>query len=213
VISGSPTGTYSSGGKDYAYFTFTGNGTLVVSSGGLAEILVVGGGGGCADSDNADAGGGGGGVRFGLFDVPAGSHTVTVGAGGAGTGASTGAVLSTVGGFSAVGTVIKIGGGSRAYSRLSSLINFNPDGGGGGGGGTAVTAYSTVNAIQAGAGAGGEVFGSNRWDGLDNDYTGSTVTYGTGGEGNGAGAANTGEGGAYRGLAGGSGVVIVRVEI
>lgn len=57
VISGTPTGTYSSGGKNYAYFSFTGNGTLTVASAGLADVLVVGGGGGGA---SGQCGGGGG---------------------------------------------------------------------------------------------------------------------------------------------------------
>jgi hypothetical protein len=46
VINGSPTGTYADGGVNYAYFTFTANGTLTVNSAGFADVLCVGGGGG-----------------------------------------------------------------------------------------------------------------------------------------------------------------------
>lgn len=213
ISSPAATGQYTDGSGDtWDYFTFTASGSLVVDTEGLVQILAVGGGGGCADSSGANAGGGGGGVRFGIFEATAATHTVTIGAGGAGISGS-GSKISSFGGETSVGTIVKIGGGSNSYARNGSLINFGSHGGGGGGGATAVTNYGTVNPLQAGAGAGGTVFGSNNWDGLANDYTGSSVTYGTGGEGNGAGSANTGDGGAYQGLAGGSGIVVVRVKV
>ncbi|MGH7943611.1 MAG: glycine-rich domain-containing protein [Opitutaceae bacterium] len=96
---------------DYLIHTFTGNGTFSLPGGGAvtAEILLIGGGGG-----GRQGGGGGGGVRnlFGQI-INAGSHTVTVGNGGAG-GSS-----ATNGGNSSFGAMISHGGGAGGQGGAS----------------------------------------------------------------------------------------------
>jgi len=81
------TGTFSSGGISYKYITFTGIGELIVDQAGFADILVIGGGGG---GGHMGGGGGAGGYFSSNAYVAAGTLTVTIGAGGAGSPANTG---------------------------------------------------------------------------------------------------------------------------
>jgi len=193
-ISGSPTGTYSSGGVNYAYYSITATGSLVVDSEGLADVLVVAGGGG---GNTVADGGGGGGSQNALGQsilLPAGTYTITIGAGGSGTSSSVG----NNGTQTTFDTLVRCnpgGGGNKT--------NFGQPGGGGQGGG--------------GAGGGSTGIGGNIV-GLTSSITGTSVEYGRGGAGvGGAGAANTGTGGGGSsggsGSNGGSGVVIVRVKV
>ena len=128
-ISGTPTGTYSSGGKDYAYFTFTGNGSLIVTKPGFIDYLIVGGGGGGGTGVggvNNGGGGGAGGYRCSLsgensggggsaepqFYLSSGSYTVTVGAGGA---------TDTVGQNSSIAGIVSVGGAKGATSAIAVM--------------------------------------------------------------------------------------------
>lgn len=265
VIQGTATGTYSSGGKNYAYYSFTGNGSLTVNTSGFADILVVGGGGGGAGTGGEDSGGGGaGGFLTGQVFLDAGSHTVTIGGGG--TVRTTDTVYNGVGNASRIGMFGVNGGGSaqrdgsgvRAFSGGSGgaasgsspaignalIPGQGNDGGnctdsanaGGGGGGAGAVGASATSGTNIAGGAGG--------DGLASSITGTSTYYaggggggsrvstkGAGGLGGGgaggqtsvnatAGTANTGGGGgggsASAGsvsAAGGSGIVIVRVEV
>jgi hypothetical protein len=70
---------------DATIYTFTGNGTITVDVAGIADVLLVAGGGaggGAANNNTGGGGGGGGGVLSGTVFIPAGGHSVTVGAGG-----------------------------------------------------------------------------------------------------------------------------------
>ena len=85
-FSDAATGTYSSGGFNYKYLTYTASGTLTVTRAGLCDLLVIGGGGGGGSSASGNGSGGGAGGYLEVTDayLPAGTLTVTVGAGGIG---------------------------------------------------------------------------------------------------------------------------------
>lgn len=209
ATTGSPgTGTFTDGnGFEWDYYEFTGNGSIEITQAGYMDILVVGGGGGGATDTISgrvtQAGGGAGGVRYGVRYFSAGTATVLVGAGGAG---STGGGISSSGSSSSLGSIDAGGGGkSLAFSESISQISQDGDGAGGSPGGLAVS--STTSYTQEGGGAGGA---TNNYDGLSLNYKGSSVTYGVGGIGT-APVANTGSGGAYTGGTGATGVVIVKV--
>jgi hypothetical protein len=169
VFSGAATGTYTG----FAYKTFVSSGTLTVTTAGFADILIGAGGGGCGGDTGANAinaGGGGGGGIFGggvtTVFLPVGTHTVTVGAGGA-------RWTQQGGGPSRIAFMAAVGGGlGWGYSTLTSYVNGAFGGCGGGGsnisttaqpGGTAMasqgfnggTGSSTQNATGGGGGGGG----------------------------------------------------------
>jgi hypothetical protein len=236
-FSNAATGTYSSGGVDYKYLTFTASSTLTVTRAGLADLLIIGGGGG---GGNAAGGGAGGYLTITDAYLAAGSVTVTVGAGGA---------VEKEGVTSRIGSYYVAGGGSIGYVNDGTL---------GGSGGGATTAGKTGGAgiptlgnnggngaTTAGGGGGGAGgvgsnastgAGGNGGAGLSSSITGSSVARAGGGGGGGtssggtasdgggagsvntgtAGTANTGGGGGggwnVASGAGGSGIVIVRVR-
>lgn len=99
-FSNTATGTYSSGGIDYKYVSFTSSGTLTISEAGYADILLVGGGVSGGDSNR---GGYGGAVIEGSVFLEAGSYSVVIGAGGSG--------LQGGGGASHIGTKFAAGTG------------------------------------------------------------------------------------------------------
>lgn len=213
-INATPTGSFTDGGISYEYYRFTSNSSLTVNTGGLIDVLVVGGGGGSASASFGDAGGGGaGGVRFGTFEVTASTFTVTVGAGGAAGSIGQGSIGSP-GTASSFGSVLKAGGGSFSTGLNGTPTSpAAPNGGGGSSGGISID----DNASRNGGGAGGTTYGSNGYDGISLNYTGSTVEYGRGGTSGGTAVANTGSGGHYvtnsSTAAGANGVVIVRVRV
>jgi len=230
------TGTFSSGGIDYKFITFTGSGELIVDQAGFADILVIGGG----NSGGLSRGGGGGAGGYLLAEnhyLGIGTTTVTVG--GAGSPSRLGNLISTPGGVGGAGGA---GGGSGASgggggglsstaggTGVAGLGNNGGSGdsggqGGGGGGSGAVGGNAT-----AGAGGAGGV-------GTSSSITGSAVFRAAGGGGreaaggNGGGGAgvggavgvnatiNTGSGGggggaSFAGGLGASGIVIVRVVV
>ncbi len=176
----------------YRIHTFTSSGTLEVTTGGNVEVLVVAGGGGSGGvgGQSASGAGGAGGFVTQSVLVAAGSHTVTVGNGGAG-GANTG-LRGSQGGNSSVFSITAIGGGGGGGG-LSGHRNGGSGGSGGGGGGgdTAVGGAGTAGQGTAGgagqaAGGGAGVAGSestenNRSRGLQSRITGSAVWYAGGG--------------------------------
>ena len=61
------TGTYTDGGVDYKYKTYTGTGSITIDQAGFADLVMVAGGGGGAAMNNyskANAGGGGAGAAL-----------------------------------------------------------------------------------------------------------------------------------------------------
>ena len=199
---GSPTITTSG---IYTIYKFTGSGTITFGKAGLlSDLLCVGGGGG------ASTGGGGAGGYLAVPSayVPAGSNTVTVGAGGA---ASGGANYGNQGVASRIGPYYGVGGGAAG---INNSKGFNGGSGGGGAytsgvGGSADqgSAGGTGNTNAAGGGGGAGAVGSNAPSanaggaggaGTSNSISGSAVTYAGGGGGGGAtsgGAGGTGGGG------------------
>jgi hypothetical protein len=229
------TGTYSSGGKNYKYLTFTASGTLTVDTAGIADILVVGGGGASGGSVSSGRCGGGGGAGGFAYLTSAyltvGTLTVTIGAGGAG-----GANDGTDGTHSRLDQYATGGGGGGSQNSASQGHNGISGGGGGDGSrlkGLSVNTYRGNDGADGGgsgtAGGGGgssaAASTSTGGAGTSNSITNSAVTYAAGGDGgttgSGAsvpGAANTGDGATGPGTTGngangGSGVVIVRVEV
>lgn len=132
IDGGDTDGTY--GSFHCEIFTTTGSRTLTVSgSAGPVMFVLVGGGGGASHG-----GGGGGGVIDHWWEdvmVDPGTYTVSIGAGGSGTSASsdtrgTAGGNTTFAGFTAVG-----GGGGGAYGATQANGGNGGSGGGGGGGG------------------------------------------------------------------------------
>jgi len=212
ISSPAATGNYTDGnGVEWNYYTFTSSGTLTVSTAGFADILVVGGGGGGARSLSSYMGGGGGGVRYGIFELPATSLTVTVGPGGASLSNTSNAnpVAGATGGESSVGSILIVGGGQGGYGSQSSSTNVNVPGTGGGGSAGGTRNNGTVGNAN-GAGAGGTVTGAAEIDGISLSYTGSAVEYGEGGN---SGVGSAAGAGGWSPTNGVDGIVIVRVQI
>ena len=190
-------------GKNYRLGTWT-TATLkqlAALSPGLAEIACIGAGGGGAYR----AQGGAGAVRWGSFWIPAGVHAITVGTGGV-QGDNTG----SDGGWSAIGDLLRAGGGMGGMGGNASqatAAKSAPDGGGSGGG----MQINTWGGPVDGGGAGGSGFPGSPTTGVILRITGFAVEYGkvaapnTPGSSGGAGA-NVAENGA-------DGALYVRWEI
>lgn len=119
-----------SGGNTIHTFTTSGTFTVISGTTGNISILVVGGGGGGGGvSAGGDAGGGAGGVIYNAtYSVTNGTHSVTVGSGGA---------AGSNGNNSIFETLTAVGGGLGANSN-------GANGGNGGSGGGAGASTSTV---------------------------------------------------------------------
>jgi hypothetical protein len=206
-FSDAATGTYTDGGINYKYKTYTGSGTVTITKAGLCDVLVVGSGGGGKVTGLVRSGGGGGGFDERSLTLTTGTKTVTVGAGGA-TGAD-GNITELVGD-------LKCGGGGRAeaFQTSISVYGFDSPASGGNGAAGMFSIHTGGVVLQLpGNGCGGTVFGATRSSGRASLITGSSVSRGAGGAATGAaGAANTGNGGDGGANAGGSGVVIIRVR-
>jgi len=210
------TGTYTDGGIDYKYITFTGSGSLVVDQAGFADILVVGGGGGGGSVASKKAYGGAGGmVYIENHYFQAATFTATIGAG----GSTTNDTVSDQGNTSSLDQIIGAGGGS-GFSSGSTRFGI---GGGSGGGSTLSANYVGVGIPgmgnnggfanpAAGGGAGSAASGGTRGAGSANSITGSSVTYSTGGDSGTPVTVNSGNGHGDS-TAGDSGVIIVRVVV
>jgi hypothetical protein len=190
----------------YRVHTFLTSGTFVAGAAITIDYLVVAGGGG-GGAGHAGGGGAGGMRTAASYSLAAGSHTITVGAGGAsnahGAHSSAGAnssiaalIVSTGGG----------GGGGRSYDGSSNpartLSTGNGAGGWGGSGGGA--GYGHENGTNVG-GSGindGGTFGTVTFQGYGGGPHGAAVAGGSGGGGAGALGVN---GSGNNGGAGGAG--------
>ena len=231
-FSDAATGTYTDGGIDYKYKTYTGSGTLTITKEGLCDVLVVGGGGpGGNDGNDGNYAGGGGGAggyieSLSLY-VSAASYTISIGAGGA---ATADLRANELGSGSAFGSILAAPGGGPGGGVLSANTGVSAKSGGSGGGSYGASAglgqgaagqtifgnsggFGSDTTGGAGGGGGANAAGSNASGstggaggaGKANSFTGSSVTRAGGGGGGGTtgGAAGAGGGGAG-GNAGGS---------
>lgn len=220
---GSPTITTVAGRTVYKW---TGDGTVVIGGqGGVCDILLVGGGGsGGFQTTTGHPGGGGGGGVVALTSafLPAGTHTVTLGLGGAantvngtagniGTASRLGPYYAYGGGGGRYGNgqVQRVtgasGGGGNTDTTTTFLAGLGLDGQGNKGGETAITtAAGGGGGASAAGGAGAANVGGAGGAGVTNNFeTGSNQTYGGGGGG--TGGTTQGAGGAGGGTAGASG--------
>lgn len=216
---GAPTiDTSSRAGK--TIYKFTGSGTITIGTAGTCEYLVIGGG---------TVNGAGGLIYNTSAVLPAGTLTVTVGAGTqiSGPVQSSGAT----GNPSRLGDVVALAGGYADFNTQSG--NFNISGGSAGGsrvtgtsrsavlsgaqgnnGGQGTTGSMGASMWGGGGGAGGvggnagATSGGNGGAGSANSITGSSITYAAGGGGwgsssigtpTGNGTANTGNGASMTG--------------
>ena len=202
---GSPTITTDGSATVY---TFTGDGTIVIGTAGVATLLAVGAGGGAGQGTGDSGGGGGGGqVLSAAANLLAQTYTIKVPAGGAGGPAgnnpgSTGfaaamrSVLQACGGGGGglssgagrEGVSWYTGGGAGGYNPTAATggaANTFLDGLYAGGNATATPSYGAGGgAGNAGAGGNGSgVAGGTGGAGTANSATGVSVTYGTGGVG------------------------------
>ena len=76
--------TYSQSGNTYRAITWTSSGSLTVSEAVVVDYLVMSGGGGGAGGAGGGGGGAGGMYSATSLLLSAGTHTITIGAGGAG---------------------------------------------------------------------------------------------------------------------------------
>jgi len=158
---------------------------FVVSSAGEIDLLMVGGGGA-----GGHGGGGAGGMRvFRALQIPAGTYSVTIGAGGAGSSgadANTTSIIQTAGsGWTDLNTGIAGGG------RTATGVALNGGGGGGFGNndtGAAPTPSPEGTAI-AGTTVGTDGDQNGFYAGPGGSGTGSGFTKGGGGGGAGSGGA------------------------
>lgn len=240
---GSPTtGTYTSGGINYKFYSFTGTGSITLNKSGLIDVLAIAGGGG--GGGNGRGGGGAGGyLSADNYYIASGTYTITVGAGGAnnlqGNASSVASLFAIMGGPGFETLIGGSGGGGNSGNASyvgKGVTGQGKDGGGssstsnsgGGGGATAVGSAGSGTAGGAGgAGTSSSITGTPvTRAGGGGGYGSSTGGSGTNGGGNGgagtasgtAGSANTGGGGGGGGNspgiggAGGSGIVIIRVR-
>ena len=213
-------------------YDWTGDGSVVLGTGGLISVLVVGGGG---SGGYTIGGGGGGGGRIYQQNIvlPAGTYLIKVGAGGAAD-----ASVQRTGGTSYLGPIGAQGGqggasgqggtnyspsggcgGGGAYAQnggIASNADFgnnggngggiNTTGGGGGGGGAVGTAGTGSNAGNGGNGAASTITGTSvtlAGGGGGGSYVGGATA--TGGTGGGASGSISGVGGAATINTGGGG--------
>jgi hypothetical protein len=200
-----PTGGTITTSGNYRIHTFnsSGNFTNTIASLSVEYLIISGGaGGGAGGGVNGNGGGGGGGLRSGnstLSSVQ--DYAVVIGAGGAGTTATSGQANGSVSSFNSINT---LGGGcgqsagqsagSGATGGGGTANNTNPGtgtsgqgygggsgtsnsrGGGGGGGSGAVGVNATNDTHPAGKAGNGGAGGTS-------SITGSSVAYGGGGGG------------------------------
>ena len=194
--------------------TFNSSGTYTIPSGYSASITIeVWGGGGGGGVKSAGAKGGGGSGAYAAKDtlLPAGTYTVTVGAGG--TAAVNGGISSfttfvvAAGGTAASGTTGGAGGtiaastGARLYAGGNGANASGNNGGGGGG-----SAFSNANGGNATGSTGGTGHGNGGNGGPGSNNSGASgVTPGAGGGGK-AGPGNSSSSGT-----GANGQVVVTV--
>ena len=212
--------TWNTGGTvtedlNYIYHTFTtvGSHTLVISNTVTVDYLIVAGGG--SGGAGRGGGGGGGGVRTGTTQLSAGTHNITVGAGGVRVYAD---LQGNDGGSSSIGSISATGGGGGGgWSNTGGRSGGSGGGSSAGGtlaGGTGITGQGYAGSARynefIGGGGGGAGYAAESTGhypskdgaiGISNDITGITKYY-AGGGGGGNCLENTGAGVAYGGTYG-----------
>ena len=204
VASGGTEDYYTSNGTDYKVHIFLTSGTTTFSTnaGSIDWLVVAGGGGGAGQMG---AGGGAGGFRTGAnYSIPAGSYTITVGAGGAAGPSPASNGNGGNGGNSSIGSLIVStgGGGASGYNASSTPIDGNNGGSGGGGGSGDGVSGDGASAIAI-TPVTGEVTTVQGYAG--GDGTGPTGGAYTGGGGGGASEVGETSPNTTRGGAGGDG--------
>ena len=146
-----------SGSYRFHTFTTTGSSTFTTNKAITAQVLVVGGGGG--GGDNVGGGGGAGAAIYSpLLSIPAGSYSLTVGAGG---------LPNTIGSASIFRTLTAPGGGNGGTWRGGAGASGGCGGGGagdsglGGAGTVGFAGGSHTGNISSGGGGGMGSAGSN----------------------------------------------------
>ena len=186
-------------GQNWTAHIFTSSGTLTVTEPGLLDTLCVGGGSNRVVYSGRVSYGGGGAVRWGYQNYDeVGDYPIVIGGN---------TSVSKPGG----GYVIASGAGGRVFHNIDYKAYALPGiGGGGSQGGIGINASG-----QTGGGAGGTVYGSNQWDGIDLYYEGSTLEYGKGGHNSTNTAAGVGAGAGSGTSTEGprSGIVVVRYKV
>lgn len=208
TANGATSGSFISGGINYAFFQFTtGSTTLNVSTGANIDILLVaGGGGGYTGSTFAGNGGGGAGVDLVNARLLRGTYTISVGSGGTPnengkpTALSAYNLLYYVSGGRADGT-----SGEPQFNNPGSGISCagSNNSAGGGGGSSAQTGSSAFCPPS------NKPDGANGGEGLTYNFNGTASVYGSGGGGGsaanafaqgGIGGTNAGNGASYNTL-------------
>lgn len=184
TVTGAITTSFNQNGVNYTAHIFTTTGTLLISTGVIAEYLIVAGGGagGGAGTDGAAGGGGGGGLTTGTIGlVPNVSYTIAVGRGGVGRSDNTG----TVAGNSSISgsgiSIVALGGGWGSAKGLFAGA------GGSGGGGHQVQSTGGAAGVGTFSSGGGPNTATN-YVNAGGASAGNVSAYGSGG-GGGAGAA------------------------
>lgn len=164
-FSDAATGTYSDGGINYKYKTYTASGTLTVTRAGVADVIIIGGGGGGGRDGGGGSKGGGGGaggwVVAQRYFMSTGTLTITIGAGGAaGTAGARGGTgtTSSVGTSATVPYIESIGGGGGSGDNVTPEDGAAGASGGGGGidgAGGVTTLFATSFGILEGRGQAG----------------------------------------------------------
>lgn len=238
VATGGTSSTITVSGQSYTMLTFTGAGTLTVTTAGLFDVVIVGGGssglaGWYGNGRPGAAGGGGGGALDTTVYLDT-NQTITIGAGGTdpndyfqyfyGSNSYVGAFLGS-GSASGRGGAPSWAGGPEA-ARVPQQYGFGggtvggSDGGGGGGQAQDGQARNGGNgkdwSLWRGQVATTTYYGGGG-GGQNSGGTNGTGGLGGGGGGTVAGTANTGGGGGGgdggNAAGGGSGIVLVRFKI
>jgi hypothetical protein len=176
---GGVTGSFTSGGVNYAFNKFTTSGELVLPNNIEATLLVVAGGASGIDSaTQAGVGGGGGGVLYTETRLYKGRYNVSVGLGGISGSAGQSSSLSNTGfKYEALGggTIGSIGnsGAPTSFNVGASITEAA-----GGGAGASQNGFDYVFITTRDGGKGGE--------GLTYNMDGTSSVYGSGGGGGGS---------------------------
>lgn len=174
VGSGGTVGTYSYGGTNYKYHVFTSTGAFEVTGAALSADMLLLGGGGPGGADYGGGGGAGGLVWRTLGNVPVGTYTCTIGAGGTGV-TEAGGVIGTIGGDTTITGTFSLtakGGGQGGGENSRSGKN-----GGCGGGASYTDSGGTATQTSQSGDSGSYGFGFNGGAGVG----GSPYTSGGGG--------------------------------
>ncbi len=176
---GSPVTTSDVGvGYDADVYKWTGDGSITFANDCEVEMMIVSGGG--AGGPGFGGGGGGGGIRyFTNAFFPAGTHTITVGDGGA--QATSNEAQGRIGEPSIVGEYRVEGGGAGTSGPGNANYGISGACGGGGGGSNGAAGYGSVVGYLGYAGGNGGYLGAGGGGGMGE--AGATASSSTGAKG------------------------------